>query len=387
MLYNNIDIDIDTNTINQLVDELLDEASRSVDELTKLSVKDIKQAAKNYLLIIENEKVRIKQLEDALNIQKKYVAEQKKNFSSKSELKSSQAYIEQRENIKRQQKDQTVREAIINIYKASLAFQDLLNGVIGQEMVITYLASTSKKVGVYNIPLKEAFKQGILNIDITSKTYEISMRFRGGYNKLERLANDVDSVVSKMEAGIPAESVDALNTTYHEVARRFKSYKGQNKNGKEVGIVLWHPNSGKWFKMFPSSLGDINEAYAAYYLRGVNYPSMTGMLENDIDTFMHLVAEVDSAAGLMLGDISAEEKDIEYAVKSAGASTLSLTQIENLAREIVSNTKWKPSDLKNMKKDDAQKGVLRNFIEELTLDAASKPIADAIEKVGQSIKI
>jgi len=383
MIYNELDVQIDNNTINSLVNELLDEASRPTQELVQLSMTEVKQAAKNYLLILEQERNNIKNLELALEIQKKYVQEQKKNFSSTAELKSSKAYIEQREKIKQEQKVQSTRESIINIYKASLAFQDLLNGIIGQEMILTYLATnTANKVGVFNVPLKEAFAQGLLNIDITSKTYEITMRFNGGLSKLEKLANDVNNTISKMEAGIPPEEVDRLDATYKEVVRRFKTYKGQNKKGKEVSIVLWRPGR-KWFKMTPSSLGDINEAYVAYYLQAKNYPPMTGLLERDIDTFMQLVSEVDSAAGLMLGDISNEEKGLEYAVKSAGASTLSLKQIEILAQDIV-NSKVTKADLKNLKVTDAQKGSLRNFVEELLENEVNDTFKSIIESINKT---
>ena len=266
MIYDELDIQIDSNVINSLVNELLDEASKPTKELVQLSMDKIKQAAKNYLLILETEKEKIKNLENALEVQKKYLREQMSNFNSKAELKSSQTYIEQREKIKQEQKNQSTRESIMNIYKASLAFQDLLNGFIGQEMIITYLASNKSKVEVFNIPLKEAFKQGILNIDITSKTYEISMRFRGSVSKMEKLAADVENTIAKMEAGITQEQVGLLDSTYKEVVRRYKTHKGINKKGKEVGIILWNPN-GKWYKMTPSSLGDINEAYVAYYLQ------------------------------------------------------------------------------------------------------------------------
>ena len=381
MIYEELNVQIDNNTVNALVDELLDEASRPTQELVQLSMKEIQQAAKNYLLILEQEKNNIKNLELALETQKKFVREQIKNFNSKAELKSSQAYIEQREQIKQEQKRQSTRDSIINIYKASLAFQDLLNGFIGQEMIITYLASNKSKVGVYNIPLKEAFKQGLLNIDITSKTYDISMRFKGSISKLEKLANDVDNVITKMEAGISQEEVGQLNSTYQEVVRRFKTYKGENKNGKQVGIILWHPNN-HWYKMTPSSLGDINEAYVAYYLQAKQYPKMSSLLEQNIDTFMQLVSEVDSAAGLMLGDISNEEAGIEYAVKSAGASTLSLTQVENLAKDIIKGNVNRQS-LKNLKISDAQKGSLRNFIEELTKEEVTKAFKETIEDINK----
>lgn len=383
MLYENLDIQIDNNTINMLVNELLDEASRPVNELVELSMDQIRQAAKNYLLILETENKKIENLKVALDIQKKYVQEQNKNFNSKAELKSSKAYIEQREKIKQEQKDAAVRDGIFNIYKASLAFQDLLNGVIGQEMVITYLASNKSKVGVFNIPLKEAFKQGLLNIDITSKTYEISMRFKGSISKLEKLAIDVDNVISKMEAGISKEQVGILDATYKEVARRFRNYKGVNKKGKQVGIVLWHPTN-KWYKMTPSSMGDINEAYVAYYLQAKNYPSLTGSMEQNIDTFMKLVAEVDSAAGLMLGDISNELTGIEYAVKSTGASTLSLKQIEELANEIV-KSKITKQDLKQLKITDAQKGSLRNFIEPVLKEEIRDTLNTFIKDVQKQI--
>ena len=382
MAYKELEIQISDSTITSLVNKLLDEAARPTKELVNLSMKDIKQAAKDYLLILQREENNITNLQAALDIQKKYVKEQIKNFNSKAELKSSKAYIEQRERIKQEQKKQSTRESILNIYKASLAFQDLVNGYIGQEMVITYVATTKSKVGVFNIPLKEAFAQGLLNIDITSKTYDISIRFKGSFSKLEKLANDVNNAIERMEAGIPQEQVNILDNTYKEVVRRFKTYKGENKNGKQVGIILWKPTS-KWYKMTPSSLGDINEAYTAYYLQAKNYPVLNGSLEQTIDTFMQLVADVDSAAGLMLGDISNEALGLEYAVKSAGASTLSIKQIKDLANEIL-NSRITKTDLKNLKSTDAQKGVLRNFIEELTKEEVDKNLKSIIESINKT---
>lgn len=385
MIYDELDIQIDSNVINSLVNELLDEASKPTKELVQLSMDKIKQAAKNYLLILKTEKEKIKNLENALEVQKKYLREQMSNFNSKAELKSSQTYIEQREKIKQEQKNQSTKESIMNIYKASLAFQDLLNGFIGQEMIITYLASNKSKVEVFNIPLKEAFKQGILNIDITSKTYEISMRFRGSVSKMEKLASDVENIITKMEAGISQEQVGLLDSTYKEVVRRYKTYKGINKKGKEVGIILWNPN-GKWYKMTPSSLGDINEAYVAYYLQAKQYSSMGKFLEQNIDIFMQLVAEVDSAAGLMLGDISKEAQGLEFAVKSAGASVLSIKQIEDLANDIV-KAKINKSDLKNLKIIDAKKGNLRNFVEELTKEEINNTLKPIINDLQVKVQI
>ena len=60
MIYEELNVQIDNNTINALVDELLDEASRPTQELVQLSMKEIQQAAKNYLLILEQEKNNIK---------------------------------------------------------------------------------------------------------------------------------------------------------------------------------------------------------------------------------------------------------------------------------------------------------------------------------------
>ena len=382
MAYKELEVQISDSTITSLVDKLLDEAARPTKELVNLSMKDIKQAAKDYLAVLQREEKNIENLQTALDIQKKYVKEQIKNFNSKAELKSSKTYIEQRERIKQEQKNQSTRESILNIYKASLAFQDLVNGYIGQEMVITYVATTKSKVGVFNIPLREAFAQGLLNIDITSKTYDISMRFKGSFSKLEKLANDVSNAIEKMEAGIPQDQVNVLDNTYKEIVRRFKAYKGENKNGKQVGIILWKPTS-KWYKMTPSSLGDINEAYTAYYLQAKDYPPLTGSLEQTIDTFMQLVADVDSAAGMLLGDISNEVMGLEYAVKSAGASTLSIKQIKDLANEIV-NSRITKSDLKNLKSADAQKGTLRNFIEELTKEEVSKNLKSVIDSINKS---
>jgi hypothetical protein len=85
-------------------------------------------------------------------------------------------------------------------------------------------------------------------------------------------------------------------------------------------IVFWE-NEGKWETMRVSSEGDINEAYANFYLNK-KYFYFKKMIERDINTYMldknYGVIAVDNISGLLQGDVNVD--NIAYAIKSRGAS-------------------------------------------------------------------
>lgn len=120
--------------------------------------------------------------------------------------------------------------------------------------------------------------------------------------------------------------------------------------------VLWlNPNKHPaWHGAFVSSFGSVNEAYAAAFLRRQFNPVDTP--EDDIEILMNGVLSVTNLAGALEGDISLN--GVEYAVKSKGASTLSLNQLLVLADEIIN-------------KDFSQSG-LQKFLEDVKQDQRAK---------------
>ena len=84
-----------------------------------------------------------------------------------------------------------------------------------------------------------------------------------------------------------------------------------------------------------SSEGDINEAYAAFYLNK-QFSLFGAKIENNINTYMthkkYGVSMVDNISGLLQGDVTVEgEPNISYAIKSKNASLLGDVDIISIA--------------------------------------------------------
>jgi hypothetical protein len=82
--------------------------------------------------------------------------------------------------------------------------------------------------------------------------------------------------------------------------------------------------------------GDINEAYVSFAMLNNEIPTFQEEMEENVEDYMtdttSGVGVVDNVSGLLQGDVSVN--GIEYAVKSAGASTLGLKQVIELATTI-----------------------------------------------------
>ena len=226
------------------------------------------------------------------------------------------------------------------------------------------------------------------NIDISSDG-AVTMRFSGAYSTLEKYANSIDSEIKRLDTDRGIQDKPILDRTYQEVMRRFNKYKLVVPKNKVVSVVLWK-HAGDWMKMLPSAKGDINEAYANYYLQGlVESQDNTakdlseGSMEENIHAFMSLVAEVDNARGRLLGDISIRQKNggtLDYAVKSAGASVLSLNSLIEMAMAVIDATDGHVREtMREMRENDQAIAVRRNVANKLTKD-------DLVNEVYKGVK-
>ena len=94
-----------------------------------------------------------------------------------------------------------------------------------------------------------------------------------------------------------------------------------------------------------SAMGDVNEAYAAFYLNMLyreNFVFLDKGREYNVETFMtdenYGVGAVDPISGLLQGDTSIQLENglkLEFAIKSDNASALSFEQVIRLANAIV----------------------------------------------------
>lgn len=358
-----MDIQLDKQEIEKIVEYLLDQAERPVSEMVLESDELLKNAAQMFLSVLEFEEKKLIKLKENIKQLQKIKRQIDKMYSTKIEKENAKSqnelyknYSNQIENIKNQTE---IQQAIRNIYSAGLAFQDMVNKAIGQDPIVVVTASSGGKTASYKVPLREVLDPDNTVVEIGSKG-GISLRFRTSYKQMETKAIDSLNAISKIESKIKdTEELNNLNNVYQTILKRFETYKGINEKGKEVGIILWQQE--KWKKSFPSSAGDITEAFNDYYLNGGSeFGRITGDLNNDIDIFMKMVEKVDNAAGRLIGDISVQQENnsIEYAIKAVNASLQSYNQIKQLANIVLGKTN-------TVKKVKLSKGDIRTRLKEL----------------------
>lgn len=331
------DVTINKTDIERIVDYLLNQAERPIAEMVSESDEFLKDAANKFLIVLEYEEKKLEQLKQNINKLQQIKRQINKTYTTKVDREGARSrnekYQEYNNKVTELKKQTEIQQSIRNIYSAGLAFQDIVNKALGQDPIVVVTASASGNTVSYKVPLRSVLDPNNTVIEIGSKG-GISLRFRTSLKQMEEQAMDSLNAISKIETKIQdVNELAALNRTYHTVLERFHNYKGKNDKGKEVGIILW--NKEGWKKSFPSSAGDITEAYNSYFLTGkTGFGAMTGNLDDDIDIFMNMVTNVDNAAGRLIGDISVQNEDdyrIEYAIKAVNASLQSYKQIKQLA--------------------------------------------------------
>ena len=396
------EIQLDKKSIEEMVEYLLEQAERPIAELVLEDDVLLKNAAEIFLSVLNFEEQKILQLKTNIKQLQKIKRQIDKLYSTAEEKQlareSNQQYKEYRDKIEEIKNQVEIQQAIRNIYSAGLAFQDMVNKALGQDPIVVVTASSGDKTASYRVPLRQVLNSDNTIIEIGSKG-NIALRFRTSYKQMEAQALDSLNAISKIESKVrDLKELSFLNKTYQTILKRFDTYKGINEKGKEVGIILWKQTN--WKKSFPSSAGDITEAYNSYYLTGgSDYGRMSGDLNNDIDIFMKMVEQVDNAAGRLIGDISLEQDNyrIEYAIKAVNASLQSYTQIKQLANIVLGKTnvikkqKLSKSDvrtrLREVREIDNNSKVFRNHIYDLLETDTIKFTGKAIDETFKDINI
>lgn len=236
------------------------------------------------------------------------------------------------------------------LYETAFAFQQLLNSVLGQTVKMVYVFQGKEGPELY-----EVLNEDILSFD-TSSRHQLVARYNAN-------SKNFQSALKKLELTEKTTNYDpkGLINTYNETVRRYNISRAHNNH-----VVLCKPN-GVWYVTKVSSLGDINEAYAAVVILNQPTPTFKSDLEQNIyDFLMGFVSQVDNISGLLQGDVSKD--GIEYGIKSAGASTLGLAQMKKLAQEILATPGFDKNKLLEVKQRFAAKGKLRNKIERMEED-------------------
>lgn len=166
--------------------------------------------------------------------------------------------------------------------------------------------------------LYEMTSEEILKFDYSSRN-QLTARYNVTTDDLGKSLKKIELTESNLNF-----SLFGLKATYAEVLERYRISRSQSSR-----LLMWKPG-GLWKKMTISAEGDINEAYAAFVFLNKTSPSFANnSMEYNIDDFATGVAAVDNMSGLLRGDVTVD--NIEYGIKSAGASTLGLKQMKTLA--------------------------------------------------------
>ena len=203
---------------------------------------------------------------------------------------------------------------------AKLQFQRALNQFLNQNIKVIYVYSNAKSKEIKLFELNENEEENWLKLDKWRNTW----RFSPNKQQLSQATN------------VTSTQSTELNNTYFNVLQRARisRRKFNRLERSNMLFVLWKMNN-RWKHMQVSSEGDINEAYAAFYLNK-QFSLFGANIENNINTYMthkkYGVSMVDNISGLLQGDVTVEgEPNISYAIKSKNASLLGDADIISIA--------------------------------------------------------
>lgn len=280
--------------------------------------------AKNYL---EKNKILLQKMEEYAKAYTVYEREKKKLENAGKEQKNISKKVNDLKN-KRSTVYRTINSIDFkNFMRETFKFQILLNEAIGQ-ITKTIYVYRSKKGEVKIFELDEKFIAD--TISKSSTRSNIIGKYSNSLAKMEKATSKYKNIELKKE------NSSNLTATYNNVYKRGEIYRQKIKNSGAL-LILWHLN--EWKHLWVSNFGDINEAYASFFL-AEQFDKFNNSLEHNVDTFMtdekYGVVTVSNISGLLEGDLELEKDGIltEYAIKSRNAGTLQIGQVIKFAEEI-----------------------------------------------------
>ena len=267
------------------------------------------------------------------------------------------------------------KEEFTNFMTKVFKFQEVVNAVLGQKVQMVYVYVDRKGNPV------------LYTMENTGEHLKQSYASKGGgmtarYGNLSK--SFLDRHGQQIKNSLEDNGKEQLDMAYKETVKRAK----YSKKVLNIGflLVLWQP-AKVWLKMKISALGDINEAYAAFYLNMV-YNNFIFNKSSDIEWLLNTfllhewygVAAVDNISGFFEGDVTIG--NVEYAIKSRGATTLSPKQVVDLAETVrnMSPDQLTIDYIKGLKDAAHAKGIRRNVAEPL-----SSNINSTFEEVTQDL--
>lgn len=353
-----IDMTIDPSTIDQIIDTELNELDTQLSKIVEGDVTTLRAAAISF----DNE---LKSLENEINEFKALLKRQKEIRNANKDSKKYEeisAYIQGR-----QQQSLFLKGDIPKrYYAAAMKFQAIINKFIGQTVSTIYVYENNGIAELYEVKSND-----VLKFDVASRGYNFIARYNLNLNELQ-------SALSKVSFNEPFNfNFEGLQGAYKETLFRYRiSKKHKNK------IVLWQNPQTVWHHAFISSEGDINETYAVIVLQNNRTPDFNnGDIELNVEEFVTATFNVTNESGMLSGDTTIN--NIEYAIKSANASTLGISQLKKLANDIIKDAYFDKQKMLDLKAKLKKQARTRNTANKVLKDEVERAILAEIQSIGK----
>ena len=348
---------IDSSTIDQIIDTELNELDNQLSRMVEGDVTTLRAAAISF----DNE---LKNLEDEINEFKALLKRQKEMRNANRDSKKYEeipAYIQG----KQQQSLFLKGDIPRRYYAAAEKFQAIINQFIGQTVTTIYVYENNGSAELYEVKSND-----VLKFDVASRGYNFIARYNPNLNELQ-------SAMSKVSLNEPFNfNFEGLQGAYKETLFRYRvSRKHKNR------IVLWQNPQTVWHHAFISTEGDINETYAVIILQNNRTPGFnSGDIELNVEEFVTATFDVTNESGMLSGDTTLD--NIEYAIKSANASTLSINQLRKLANDIIKDAHFDKQKMLDLKAKLKKQARARNTANKALKEEVEKTILAEIQGIG-----
>lgn len=296
-----------TDDINVIVDDIWNTLIKAAAQGEKDTNKILHNAANTFLIEYADIRKQLSVLKEML--------EQKQKLSKLVLSPNANSSVEQLMQI-RQDINYILNGPLVRrMYHITDQFQKVLLSVLGRKLTMVVVHDFGNGPELYEIVDDNLLKFDIHRGQIVGRYTINEQTLKTSLKKIE-LDNNFHFDMQNLKA------------TYTETIRRY------NISREHKNHVVLYKIDGVWNVFKVSAAGDINEAYAAVVFQNREHPTFESDMEINIQDFLNsFVAEVDNMSGMLAGDITIG--NLEYGIKSLGASTMGLKQFETLAKEIL----------------------------------------------------
>ena len=376
-----VNIQFDENEIDRNTKTILQastsEETETVKEGYQIIIKTAKQFNEKYIRMMELTSNFQNELKHLIKSWHSFKSNCQKNGQEYKNTTEYDEYLRSRAKIRRENFSTQIQDQILETYKLAMQFQDYLNAALGQLVTTAYVWSGAAKIPeTYVIHDMSDF----LKADV-DRYGNVVVRYRNNARLLRQHAQKIENLIKQDN---PHFKYELLKSTYQEIANRFSTYK---LSGGRGSYILWlYPYEGqKWNGVLVSSFGSINEAYSTMLLHEHFDP--TNVPQDNIEQFMSYVLGVTNLSGTLQGDTTVGQAEI--AVKSKGATTLSIEQLFQMAKDIVNlklnnfNAIQQYLNKKKKENKEAESSINRS-LKEILQNIADENIGNIIQDISQN---